>query len=81
VWVAAEGDERAAAYADLAARTTGSLWSPGLANWFGIAPAAAAILAVPFAVLAGWLVSFFSALLGRADRVQPETSSADAMGS
>ncbi len=57
VWIAAEGDDRAAAYADLAARTTGSLWSPGLANWFGIAPAAGPILAVPFALLIGLLVS------------------------
>lgn len=57
IWIAAEGDDRAAAYADLAARTTGSLWSPGLANWFGIAPAAAPILAAPFALLIGLLVS------------------------
>jgi Na+(H+)/acetate symporter ActP len=57
LWMAAEGDERAAAYADLAARTMGSFWSPGLANWFGIAPAAAPILAVPLALLAGLLVS------------------------
>jgi hypothetical protein len=57
IWIAAEGDDRAAAYADLAARTTGSLWSPGLANWFGIAPAAAPVLAVPFALLIGLLLS------------------------
>jgi Na+(H+)/acetate symporter ActP len=55
IWVSAEGDERSAAFADLAARTTGSLWSPGLANWFGIAPAAAPVLAVPFAILVGLL--------------------------
>lgn len=60
LWVAAEGDERAAAYADLAARTTGSLWSPGLANWFGIAPAAAPALAVPFALLVGVILSLLS---------------------
>lgn len=60
LWIAAEGDDRAAAYSDLAARTTGSLWSPGLANWFGIAPAAAPILAVPFALLIGLLVSLMT---------------------
>jgi cation/acetate symporter len=66
LWIAAEGDERAAAYADLAARTTGSLWSPGLANWFGIAPAAAPVLAVPFALLIGLIVSLVSSgLAGR----------------
>jgi Na+(H+)/acetate symporter ActP len=57
IWIAAEGDDRTAAYADLASRTTGSLWSPGLANWFGIAPAAAPILAVPFALLVGLFLS------------------------
>jgi cation/acetate symporter len=57
LWIASEGDDRAAAYADLSARTTGSLWSPGLANWFGIAPAAAPALALPFALLVGLLVS------------------------
>jgi Na+(H+)/acetate symporter ActP len=57
IWIAAEGDDRTAAYADLASRTTGSLWSPGLANWFGIAPAAAPVLAVPFALLVGLFLS------------------------
>jgi cation/acetate symporter len=57
IWLAAEGDERAAAYADLAARTSGGLWTPGLANWFGVAPAAAAALAIPLALLVGMLVS------------------------
>lgn len=57
LWLAAQGEERAAAYADLAARTSGSLWSPGLANWYGVAPAAAAVLAIPLALLAGILVS------------------------
>ena len=81
VWVAAEGDERAAAYADLAARTTGSLWSPGLANWFGIAPAAAPVLAVPFALLLGLLVSFLSRGWTHADRSTTATTSTDAVGS
>lgn len=81
IWVAAEGDERAAAYADLAARTTGSLWSPGLANWFGIAPAAAPILAVPFALIIGWLVSFISVGRARFVRDNPQAPSADAVGS
>jgi Na+(H+)/acetate symporter ActP len=58
IWVAAEGEDRAAAFADLAARTTGSLWSPGLANWFGIAPAAAPVIAIPVALLAGMLAGF-----------------------
>lgn len=57
LWLAAQGDDRAAAYADLAARTTGSLWSPGIANWFGIAPAAAPVLSVPFGLLIGLIVS------------------------
>ncbi len=57
LWLAAQGEERAAAYVDLAARTSGSLWSPGLANWYGVAPAAAAVLAIPLALLAGILVS------------------------
>jgi cation/acetate symporter len=81
VWVAAEGEERAAAYADLAARTTGSLWSPGLANWFGIAPAAAPVLAVPFALLLGLLVSFLNRGWTRMDRAQSAASSPDAVGS
>jgi Na+(H+)/acetate symporter ActP len=80
VWVAAEGDERAAAYADLAARTTGSLWSPGLANWFGIAPAAAPVLAVPFALLLGLLVSLLGMAWRRADRSTTATASSDAVG-
>jgi Na+(H+)/acetate symporter ActP len=61
IWVAAEGEERAAAFAELAARTTGSLWSPGLANWLGIAPAAAPVIAIPVALLVGMLAG----LLGR----------------
>jgi Na+(H+)/acetate symporter ActP len=78
IWIAAEGDDRAAAYADLAARTTGSLWSPGLANWFGIAPAAAPILAVPFALLIGLVVSFITpkphaAFLVAFDRIHGRT--------
>jgi len=60
LWLAALGEERAAAYADLAARTSGSLWSPGLANWYGVAPAAAAVLAFPLALLAGILVSLLT---------------------
>jgi cation/acetate symporter len=60
IWLAAEGDERAAAYADLVGRTSGGLWTPGLANWFGIAPAAAAALAVPLALLLGILVSLLT---------------------
>ncbi len=76
LWVAAEGDERAAAYADLAARTTGSLWSPGLANWFGIAPAAAPALAFPFALLVGVITSLISAGLTRVSRDGPQPSSA-----
>lgn len=79
LWVAAEGDERAAAYADLAARTTGSLWSPGLANWFGIAPAAAPVLAIPFALIIGFIVSFVSSGLAgmrRDDAQSPSASGA-----
>ena len=57
LWIASQGEDRAAAYADLAARTSGSLWSPGQANWFGIAPAAAPAVALPFALLVGLLVS------------------------
>lgn len=60
LWLAAEGDDRAAAYADLAARTSGGLWSPGLANWFGVAPAAAAVLAIPVALFAAILVSLLT---------------------
>lgn len=60
LWLSADGDDRAAAYSDLADRTTGSLWSPGLANWFGIAPAAAPVLSVPFALLVGLIVSLFT---------------------
>jgi cation/acetate symporter len=60
IWLAAEGDERAAAFADLVGRTSGGLWTPGLANWFGIAPAAAAALAVPLALLLGMLVSLLT---------------------
>jgi cation/acetate symporter len=78
IWIAAEGDDRAAAYADLTTRTTGSLWSPGLANWFGIAPAAAPILAVPFALLIGLLVSVITprpraAALSAFDRIHGRT--------
>lgn len=57
LWLASDGDQRAAAYADLAARASGGLWSPGLANWFGIAPAAAAVLAIPAALTTAILVS------------------------
>jgi cation/acetate symporter len=82
LWIAAAGDDRAAAYADLAARTQGSLWSPGLANWFGIAPAAAPVLAVPFAVLAGFMVSFVSGGRAGAGTGAPERSSlTDTVGS
>jgi Na+(H+)/acetate symporter ActP len=66
IWLAAEGDDRAAAFSDLAARTSGSLWSPGLANWFGIAPAAAPVLAIPAALLIGLLVSLLSGWVTRA---------------
>lgn len=69
IWIAAEGEERAAAFADLAARTTGSLWSPGLANWFGIAPAAAPVIAVPVALLVGVLVGFLGR---RSSRQKPD---------
>ncbi|MCU0953509.1 MAG: hypothetical protein MUC37_02605 [Hyphomicrobium sp.] len=65
IWVSAEGDERSAAFADLAARTTGSLWSPGLANWFGIAPAAVPVIAAPIAILVGILLGFAGALRRR----------------
>lgn len=65
IWFAAEGDERAAAFADLVSRTTGSLWSPGLANWFGIAPAAAPVIAIPFAILIGLLFGFAGSSSGR----------------
>jgi Na+(H+)/acetate symporter ActP len=58
LWLATQGDDRAAAYADLAARTTGSLWSPGIANWFGVAPAAAPALSVPLGLLVGLIVSW-----------------------
>ncbi|MGE5267461.1 MAG: sodium:solute symporter family transporter [Deltaproteobacteria bacterium] len=68
IWVSAEGDERAAAFADLAARTTGSLWSPGLANWFGIAPAAAPVLAIPVAILVGVLFGVAGSWSRRAAR-------------
>ncbi len=74
IWVAAAGDDRAAAYADLAARTTGSLWSPGLANWFGIAPAAAPVLAIPAALLAGCLVSLLGGARRRAPSAAPDPS-------
>jgi cation/acetate symporter len=60
LWIAAEGEDRDAAFSDLAARTTGSLWSPGLANWFGIAPAASPVIAIPLALLIGLLVSLVS---------------------
>ncbi len=81
LWVAAEGDDRAAAYADLAARTTGSLWSPGLANWFGIAPAAAPVLAVPFALLTGLLASVVSSARGQSIQSSAERATFDAAGS
>jgi Na+/proline symporter len=61
LWVAAESEARAIAYQDMVSRAGGALWSPGLANWFGIAPAANAIIAIPVAVLAGVLVSLLTA--------------------
>jgi len=81
LWVAADGDDRAAAYADLAARTSGSLWSPGLANWFGIAPAASPVLAVPLALLIGVIVSFVDQGRGRSATLDPGRMSADGVSS
>lgn len=60
VWAAAEGDERTAAFNDLAARATGGFWSPGLANWFGVAPAALAVLTIPVSLLLALLVSLLT---------------------
>jgi cation/acetate symporter len=59
IWMASEGAERTQAYFELAGRATGSLWSPGLANWIGIAPAAAGLIGM----IAGCVVAVLVSLL------------------
>ncbi len=66
IWFAAEGDARITAYNDLAARALGGLWSPGIANWFGVATAAVAVIACPIAILVAMLVSLLTG--GRSKR-------------
>ncbi len=59
-WLLTEGEERSAGYDELASRTAGALWSPGLANWFGVAPAANAVIAIPIALLVAMLISLLT---------------------
>lgn len=59
-WLSVAGEEKIAAYKDLLMRTSGSLWSPGLANWFGIAPASIACISIPSAVTTGMIISLLT---------------------
>lgn len=59
-WLAAEGDARSVALTDLQSRASGTLFSPGLANWLGIARGSAAVFSIPASFLVTILVSLLT---------------------
>ncbi len=77
-WLAAEGDARAIAYADVHQQAAGSLAAPGLANWFGVSRAATAVIAVPIGVLVLAVVSLLTG--SPSDKVRSAVSRAHRTG-
>lgn len=60
-WLAMpEGPGRQEAYAAVREQAAGTLVRPGLANWFGIAPAANAVIGIPVALLFALVIGLMS---------------------
>ncbi len=66
--LAAEGDAQAAALANLQTQASGTLFTPGLANWLGIARGSAAVIAIPVGFLVTILVSLLTPKVSEAHR-------------